>query len=84
MRIAMGLEQELSPVRSMVLEVRLHTQTGTAGYFSSSSGLGLIVEHGHVGIGTSNPIYLLDVKGGTIKSTGKSNGDSPCYNCHQF
>jgi hypothetical protein len=51
--------------------------TGTAGRFSSSSGPGLIVAQGKVGIGTSNPIYLLEVEDGTIKAQGKSNGESP-------
>ena len=43
------------------------SQTGTAGYFNSTSGNGLIVEHGRVGIGTTNPDRLLDVENGSVK-----------------
>ncbi|MBL0358904.1 MAG: hypothetical protein IPP72_19460 [Chitinophagaceae bacterium] len=37
--------------------------TGTAGYFYSSAGFGLIVEKGNVGIGIANPYLPLEVKG---------------------
>jgi hypothetical protein len=49
--------------------------TGTGGYFSSSSGYGLIVENGNVGIGTGAPRYSLHVKG-TIEASNaiKVNG----------
>jgi len=36
---------------------------GTAGYFFSNTGYGLIVEQGNVGIGTTTPAYPLDVNG---------------------
>ncbi len=42
--------------------------TGTAGYFTSTSGYGLIVESGNVGIGTTSPTEALTVAG-TIEST---------------
>lgn len=37
--------------------------TGVGGYFTSSSGYGLIVEKGNVGIGTTTPEQILHVKG---------------------
>jgi len=37
--------------------------TGTAGYFYSAAGLGLVVEKGNVGIGVENPYMPLEVKG---------------------
>jgi hypothetical protein len=42
--------------------------SGTAGYFSSQAGYGLIVENGNVGIGTTTPGEKLTVVG-TIEST---------------
>ena len=44
--------------------------SGTAGYFSSTNGDGLIVEHGAVGIGTTNPTRLLELVGGAMQVTG--------------
>jgi len=46
------------------------TQTGTAGYFSSASGKGLIVESGRVGIGTDSPNADLEVLDGNFRVTG--------------
>jgi hypothetical protein len=40
--------------------------SGVAGYFTSSSGHGLIVESGNVGIGTTSPASKLHVAGGCI------------------
>jgi|GEM_PF-2263941 len=48
------------------------TLTGTAGYFSSSSGLGLIVEHGRVGIGTTSPNVDFEVLHGRVRVTGNN------------
>jgi hypothetical protein len=39
------------------------SDTGTGGFFSSTSGYGLIVESGNVGIGTAAPAYRLEVTG---------------------
>ncbi len=44
------------------------SSTGTGGYFTSSSGYGLIVESGRVGIGTTDPSEDLEVNG-TAKAT---------------
>jgi hypothetical protein len=46
--------------------------TGTAGYFSSTSARALIVDQGHVGIGTNFPIYKMDVLG-TLSVDGGQN-----------
>jgi hypothetical protein len=40
------------------------TGSGTAGYFDSSSGYGLLVNRGNVGIGTLTPAAKLEVNGG--------------------
>ena len=40
-----------------------YSVSGTGGYFSSSSGYGLIVENGNVGIGTTSPAEKLTVNG---------------------
>gem|GEM_PF-5530573 len=63
--------------------------TGTAGYFYSSAGLGLIVEKGRVGIGVLNPYQPLEVKGAMaiaadglnapfIRFRAPAAGDSAC------
>jgi hypothetical protein len=52
------------------------TQTGTAGYFSSTSGKGLIVENGRVGIGTTTPNTKLEVLDGELRVTGHITGSS--------
>ncbi len=39
------------------------TGSGTAGYFTSTSGYGLIVENGNVGIGTTTPNEQLEITG---------------------
>ena len=48
------------------------TQTGTAGYFSSNTGKGLIVEKGNVGIGTTTPEEKLEVADGNVLVNGKN------------
>jgi hypothetical protein len=49
---------------------------GTAGYFTSSSGYGLIVESGNVGIGTMNPSKDLEVISKSIGGGIKVYGDA--------
>jgi hypothetical protein len=46
---------------------QIHCDFRYCGIFFLTSGDGLIVEHGRVGIGTTNPDRLLDVKNGSIK-----------------
>jgi len=51
--------------------------TGTAGYFYAPNGFGLVVAGGKVGIGTSVPVYLLDVMdpgSGTTVNINNSGG----------
>jgi len=63
--------------------------TGTAGYFYSSEGLGLVVEKGNVGIGVLNPYLPLEVRGAmaivsdasgfaNIRFRSPDAGDSAC------
>ena len=46
------------------------SNSGTGGYFTSTSGNGLIVENGNVGIGTTSPIAKLDVRSNSIHYAG--------------
>jgi hypothetical protein len=43
------------------------SSSGTAGYFNSASGYGLIVDNGNVGIGTPNPQAKLTVNGAILR-----------------
>jgi len=43
--------------------------SGTGGYFTSSSGYGLIVANGNVGVGTTSPTAKIDVVGGNVQVT---------------
>jgi len=47
---------------------------GTAGYFTSTSGYGLIVENGNVGIGTSSPTDKLTVSGAISSQSNTTYG----------
>jgi hypothetical protein len=48
------------------------SSSGTAGYFNSSSGYGLIVESGNVGVGTTSPNVELEVNGEILISNDSS------------
>ncbi|HJW28621.1 MAG TPA: tail fiber domain-containing protein, partial [Saprospiraceae bacterium] len=48
---------------------------GTAGYFSSTSGKGLIVDQGNVGIGINDPQQKLEV-GGNVRIDGPQSGNT--------
>ena len=50
--------------------IKAESTNQPAGYFSSASGYGLIVNSGNVGIGTASPGTKLEVVGGSIKATG--------------
>lgn len=63
---------------------------GTAGYFYSAAGLGLIVEKGNVGLGVTNPYHQLEMQGtlaiastssryGMIRFRTPDAGDSASY-----
>jgi hypothetical protein len=54
--------------------------TGKGGYFSSTSGIALVTNTGNVGIGTTNPQFLMDVNGRPrIRSNGAFNSAGIWY-----
>ena len=55
------------------------SNSGTGGYFTSTSGNGLIVEDGNVGIGTTNPQSTLQVSGYT--QLALTSGAPPSEDC---
>lgn len=52
------------------------SNTGNGGYFSSTSGYGLLVNNGNVGIGTLNPVKARFVVNGTVGAVSALFGES--------